>query len=154
MSTLAERLATAMKNANISQAELARLCGVRPPSVHGWLNGKSKFLRGENLLKAAAALRVSEDWLATGQGSPSRDEQQPTYVRPDPAILVRAYSFLDNSLKILGKKFSMPSDAPLFADVYEWLTESRSLETSSNGTLEDFSRWQAYRENHKKQYVM
>ncbi len=52
----------------MSQADLARACNVKPPSVHGWLSGKSKFLRGENLLRAAAALGVSQQWLATGDG--------------------------------------------------------------------------------------
>ncbi len=58
-----------MRTAGLTQVELARACGVKPPSVNGWLSGKSKFLRGENLLKAARALRVSQDWLATGKGS-------------------------------------------------------------------------------------
>ncbi|WP_197328698.1 LexA family transcriptional regulator [Ralstonia syzygii] len=65
---LSERLQLAMKEAGVSQAELARACGVKPPSVHGWLSGKSKFLRGENLLAAARALNVSQEWLATGKG--------------------------------------------------------------------------------------
>ena len=66
--TLAERITTAMERSGITQAELARACGVKPPSVNGWLSGKSKFLRGENLLKAAAVLGVSQQWLATGEG--------------------------------------------------------------------------------------
>lgn len=66
--TLADRLTTAMTHAKISQAELARRCGVKPPSVSGWLSGKSKFLRGENLLSAARTLGVNQQWLATGQG--------------------------------------------------------------------------------------
>lgn len=69
MSTLSERLQQALRRSGMSQAELARRCGVKQPSVHGWLSGKSKFLRGENLLKAAAALGVSEEWLATGHGA-------------------------------------------------------------------------------------
>jgi len=67
--SLSERIKVAMQTAGVNQVELARACGVKPPSVHGWLSGKSKFLRGENLLKAARALRVSQDWLATGKGS-------------------------------------------------------------------------------------
>lgn len=65
---LSERIKIAMQAAGMSQVELARACGVKPPSVHGWLNGKAKFLRGENLLLAARALNVSQDWLATGDG--------------------------------------------------------------------------------------
>ena len=65
---LSKRLQIAMREAGVSQAELARACGVKPPSVNGWLSGKSKFLRGENLLAAAKALNVSQAWLATGNG--------------------------------------------------------------------------------------
>lgn len=66
--TLSERIRLAMADKGISQVELARACNVKPPSVHGWLTGKAKFLRGENLLLAARALGVSQDWLATGNG--------------------------------------------------------------------------------------
>lgn len=65
---LSDRLRTAMNLAGVSQADLARACGVKPPSVNGWLGGKSKFLRGENLLKAASKLGVNQQWLATGEG--------------------------------------------------------------------------------------
>lgn len=80
--SLSERLAIAMDHAGLSQAALARACKVAPPSVNGWLSGKSKFLRGENLLCAAAALGVRQQWLATGDGPmlPSKDE------RPTPAV--------------------------------------------------------------------
>lgn len=70
--TLSDRLRTAMLEAGLNQADLARACGVKPPSVSGWLSGKSKFLRGENLLRAAQALGVSDSWLATGKGQKSR----------------------------------------------------------------------------------
>ena len=66
---LSERLLKAMELRGVSQADLARACKVKPPSVHGWLSGKSRFLRGENLLSAAQALRVNQQWLATGEGS-------------------------------------------------------------------------------------
>lgn len=72
--TLADRIKAGMAHSGISQAELARACGVKPPSVSGWLNGKSKFLRGENLLKAARALKVDQDWLATGKGRMAMEE--------------------------------------------------------------------------------
>lgn len=65
---LSDRLKRAMEEAGVSQAELARACGVSPPSVNGWLSGKSKYLRGENLLSAARSLRVSQQWLANGVG--------------------------------------------------------------------------------------
>jgi len=144
MKTLADRLSMAMKSANISQAELARLCGVKPPSVNGWLSGKSKFLRGENLLKAAEALQVSEDWLATGQGEATPSNRKAS-IRPEPELLTATQLFLDNTFKVLGKTFSMVSDADLFADAYEWLAECGN--TQNRASLENFSEWRKGRKN-------
>lgn len=94
--TLSERLKFAMQSAGVSQAELARACGVKPPSVHGWLSGKAKFLRGENLLQAALVLKVRPEWLATDDGDmlsteaidvPSRWVDDPLTIKaPDTAV--------------------------------------------------------------------
>jgi phage repressor protein C with HTH and peptisase S24 domain len=84
--SLSERIKVAMQTAGVNQVELARACGVAPPSVHGWLSGKSKFLRGENLLKAARALRVSQDWLATGKGSMIPEVGMPAPAQASPFI--------------------------------------------------------------------
>lgn len=84
--TLSERIKVAMQTTGMNQVELARACGVKPPSVNGWLSGKSKFLRGENLLKAARALRVSEEWLATGKGSMIPEVGAPGPVSQSPFI--------------------------------------------------------------------
>jgi len=149
MTTLAERLSLAMSRRGISQAELARQCGVKQPSVHGWLSGKSKFLRGENLLKAAAALKVSEEWLATGAGSMEPGERtrppQSQPARPDPAILAATQDFLDRAFKALGKKFSLMAEAELFADVYEWVAEDDRPADQRN--LVDFAQWRAKRDS-------
>ncbi|MFJ4349433.1 S24 family peptidase [Pseudomonas sp. NPDC089428] len=53
----------------ISQAALARACGIRPPSVNDWLSGKTKTIEGQNLLRAAEFLKVTPMWLATGKGA-------------------------------------------------------------------------------------
>jgi phage repressor protein C with HTH and peptisase S24 domain len=74
MSTLSERLSVAIADAGITKAELARRVGISAPSVNGWFTGKAKFLRGENLLAAARALSVDEDWLATGKGTSRRGD--------------------------------------------------------------------------------
>lgn len=83
---LADRLLTAMERAGLSQADLARACDVKPPSVNGWLSGKAKFLRGENLLKASAALRVNEKWLATGEGPMLGSQDALSNVEPGPRL--------------------------------------------------------------------
>lgn len=70
MSTLQERLRQVMAGPpKISQAALARACGIKPPSVNDWISGKTKTIEGQNLLNAAEFLKVTPMWLATGKGA-------------------------------------------------------------------------------------
>jgi transcriptional regulator with XRE-family HTH domain len=67
--TLKERLEEAMKGPPVVRAiDLARACGVKPPSVADWLSGRTKRLEGANLLAAAKRLGVRPEWLSTGVG--------------------------------------------------------------------------------------
>lgn len=84
MNTLAYRIRHRLKelqdlNKSKSQAGLAKYCKVKPPSVSKWLNGSTKTLQGQNLLRAAEYLECDPDWLASGNGSwglaPINDEQ-------------------------------------------------------------------------------
>lgn len=69
MRTLQERLKMAMVGPpKVTQAALARACGVRAPSVNDWISGKTKTIEGQNLLIAADFLKVLPMWLATGKG--------------------------------------------------------------------------------------
>lgn len=69
MQTLQERLKRAMAGPpRVTQAALARACHITAPSVNDWISGKTKSIEGENLLNAAAFLKVSPLWLATGKG--------------------------------------------------------------------------------------
>ena len=74
---LSDRLKLALAEGKMSQVALAAACGVKPPSVNGWLSGKAKFLRGANLLKAAKALKVNQQWLADGTGPMRIDASNP-----------------------------------------------------------------------------
>lgn len=66
---LKDRLGEAMAGPpKKKQADLARACGVKQPSVNDWLSGKTKSIEGANLLRAAKFLGVRPDWLATGKG--------------------------------------------------------------------------------------
>jgi SOS-response transcriptional repressor LexA len=68
MRTLAERLRAALDEIGASQADLARACGVKSPSVSAWLSGETKALKADSLVKAAAFLGVHEAWLNEGKG--------------------------------------------------------------------------------------
>ncbi|RZT91163.1 transcriptional regulator with XRE-family HTH domain [Advenella incenata] len=72
MQNLSERLRYAMQHADISQSDLARKTGAKRSSVSNWASGKTKNLKGKNLVLAAELLCVKSEWLATGQG-PMKD---------------------------------------------------------------------------------
>jgi hypothetical protein len=44
------------------------VCNVKPPTSFHWGSGKTKNIKGEPLLLAAAAFGVTPGWLATGKG--------------------------------------------------------------------------------------
>lgn len=69
MTTLAERMKTAMGAKGCTLTELARAAGVKPPSVSDWLSGKTKTLKAATAFRAARFLNVSELWLIEGKGS-------------------------------------------------------------------------------------
>lgn len=68
MSTLSERVHAALEAADMDQSDLARRIGVSSVAVNNWCTGATKSIKGENLLKAASALKVRPDWLAYGNG--------------------------------------------------------------------------------------
>lgn len=76
MSTLAERVNRRMEDLKLSQAALARMAKVKPPSVVQWRNNHTKELSGPVLLRAAQALQCRAQWLATGVGPVEEDIYQ------------------------------------------------------------------------------
>lgn len=69
MTTLAERFAELLaERPEVRPVDIARACSVKPPSVNGWLSGKTKQLEATNAIRAAAFFRVHTWWLATGEG--------------------------------------------------------------------------------------
>lgn len=84
MTSLAERLTLAMAGPpKVSQAELARACGISPPSVSDWLSGKTKSMDGANLLKAAKRLQVRPEWLADGSLPMQADAASKSVAEPE-----------------------------------------------------------------------
>ncbi|WP_084087745.1 helix-turn-helix domain-containing protein [Aerolutibacter daejeonensis] len=66
--SLAARIKDARTRAGLSQAELARRCGIAAPSLHDLESGKSKSTRQTTLLRLSKALGKSPEWLAFGDG--------------------------------------------------------------------------------------
>jgi len=89
MTTLSERLTALMSEKGLSQAELARMIGVKQPSIFKILSGQT--LNPKNILEIATALNVDPHWLKTGEGDPDpsyrivevSEPQNPNTVRID-----------------------------------------------------------------------
>jgi SOS-response transcriptional repressor LexA len=67
--TLKQHIAHALAaNPELSQAGMARACGISRASVNGWFSGKTDSIDGKYLTTAALYLGVNPHWLATGRG--------------------------------------------------------------------------------------
>lgn len=69
MSTLKQRFADlALEQPGISQADIARATGAKPPSVNAWFNGDTKTMKLVTATKASALYGVNPLWLSSGEG--------------------------------------------------------------------------------------
>ena len=69
MSTLKQRFAALAKlHPGITQADLARATGAKPPSVSAWFSGKTTSMKAATAAKAAEVYGCNPHWLATGEG--------------------------------------------------------------------------------------
>lgn len=74
--SIGDRIRHARKEAGINQAELAQRVGVSQPAVANWESGVHDPRR-VMLAKIADVLRVSPEWLASGDRSPVETDKQP-----------------------------------------------------------------------------
>jgi len=49
------------------RSTLAKLCGISPQAVKEWLDGKTKNIKHEHLIKIAGEYDVTIEWLLTGK---------------------------------------------------------------------------------------
>lgn len=66
MKTFADRLKSAMKDAGLSQEQLAKIVGVSQPAIQKMVAGKTQGSR--KLVEIASALKVRPEWLSSGNG--------------------------------------------------------------------------------------
>lgn len=75
MLTLKQRFELLQKERpEISQADLARATGAKPPSVNAWFTGETKSMKAETAAMAAGLYGVNPLWLATGKGIKQADD--------------------------------------------------------------------------------
>ena len=70
INSLGRRIRDQRKARGMTQEQLAARVGIGQPALSSIETGDSKWLRGGNLLRIAAALDVDPLWLETGHGDP------------------------------------------------------------------------------------
>lgn len=68
-----DRLKKACADANVIDTELAKACGVKPSSVHGWMSGDTVGIEARYLLPACKLLKVSPFYIMFGEEVPGID---------------------------------------------------------------------------------
>ena len=79
---MGSRIDAAMKNANLSQTDLAGLMNVSPQAVQQWVSGETNP-RGKRVAALASVLKVDASWLLTGVSSQDSPE---TNAEPAPEL--------------------------------------------------------------------
>lgn len=114
--TLAERLAKAMQERDMSQGALAKASGVAQPTIWRLVKGEAKG--STRLVDIARALSVSVEWLANGTGSMDTQEKM-TYPQPP-----------SNEMK-LGGVFPVPVFDRANEQTHDYVYVPNSVESDS-----------------------
>jgi SOS-response transcriptional repressor LexA len=69
MILLSERAKILLELAGGSVTELAKIAGVKPPSVSDWLNGKTKSLKGAPAARIVKKFNLNPTWVTEGIGA-------------------------------------------------------------------------------------
>jgi transcriptional regulator with XRE-family HTH domain len=75
MQSQSQRIAYAIKESNLKQADLVRATGATRSAVSQWINGQIIKIGAEHIFAIADATHFNARWLATGEGEerPSGD---------------------------------------------------------------------------------
>lgn len=100
-----ERITIARTRVGINKSEFARRAGVSTATTADWETGNIKMIDGRNLVKIAAILKVSPEWIMNGSGQPGEDEEA---IREFAAVYRNATpegrDYLRSTIQAVGKK--------------------------------------------------
>jgi len=137
--SLEVRLKKALKDAGLKQSDLARAVGVKRASVSAWFSGATKSLEGTNLVKAAIALRVSPEWLATGSFKKHLTTQEPPALYSlAPDQQTRLLALFDQLIPQQQQHFLREIEATVQANIttHKYTSERlRSLDLENTGSF-------------------
>ena len=82
MTSVAERIRHARKKAGLTQADLAKACGISRAAVSQWELGTTKSPTSQNIFEIARATGFNPEWLSSGQGSDLPSQSNVAEARP------------------------------------------------------------------------
>lgn len=85
VNNLGQRIRGLRKTKGLTQAKLAKMAGIKQPSLSELETGESRLPAGDTLVLLAVALECNPEWLATGRGSPVAT---PSDIAPDEMALI------------------------------------------------------------------
>jgi SOS-response transcriptional repressor LexA len=68
MKSFGDRVRECRLNAGLSLEALGKVAGIKKAAMSNIENGKSQYVRSDNLFPIAKALKVNAEWLVTGKG--------------------------------------------------------------------------------------
>lgn len=125
MNTLSERIRWVMQHFSLTQAELARICGIKQPSVNRWVNGTTETIKSGAALRLCERYPINFQWLISGAGKPLFEGERVASVQPNTAYangavrLFRLVAQTDPRLQPILDEMDM---APKYYD-QDWLNE-------------------------------
>ncbi len=131
------RIKTARQRREISQAELGKQVAVTAGAVGQWELGLSSPSSGR-LPMLAKALRVSMDWLITGQLEPANEQSGRTAVDLDTGLVQQAHVF---GIDVVSKLDDYLRDLIAKAREQHWLDENRGALEDANAFLARNGLW-------------
>jgi len=137
---LAARLAAARATTGMNQTELSKAAGLARGHVGTIERGETDGLTPETAQKLAPILKVSWQWLVTGDGDgpteapPVREDDVRKYPNRDVAVQLLAGRVDPETIKALG---TMRLDSDRDLTVAEWIDEAKTLQALRDGITEE-----------------
>lgn len=125
LSVLADRIRLARQRTGLSQAELSEQAGVTPSAVAQWENPRGTQPGLTHLVRIAAAMNVTLDWLVTGSGArPSKKTLNPA---ESPAVVLDVFAQTPVEETVLACLRAMrPRTRDLLVSLVQELAAARS----------------------------
>jgi len=80
MSSVSDRIEYLLKNNGVASREVRRqlseICGISYQAVSQWFNGSTKNIESQHLAKIAKKYNTSLEWLISGTGDMTQEQEQ------------------------------------------------------------------------------